>query len=79
MTFSEQLKVQREKKGLTMRQVSNALLVKYTTYVNWENGKEPGIETLIRLAKFFNITVDELLGNTGEQTKPADKTRRVEP
>lgn len=48
---------------LTQRQLSNALNISLTTISKWETGaREPTIEQLIILAKFFKCTTDYLLG-----------------
>lgn len=50
-----------------MAQVSKELNIPYTTYVNYEKGKrEPNSEMLIKIANYFNVTVDYLIGRTDE-------------
>lgn len=57
----------RTEKGLSQRDVAKAMYVSQGTYNNWENGKtQPSIEQLIRLAHFFEVSVDYLIGNTDE-------------
>ena len=57
----------RIKKGLNMREVAKALNMPYTTYVNYEKSeREPNSEMLIKLATFFNVSVDYLIGRTQE-------------
>lgn len=54
----------REKRGLSMKDVAKALEIPYTTYVNYEKGtREPNIEALFRLADFFGVSIDTLLGH----------------
>lgn len=58
------LKQIRESKGLTQRELTNILNLKPTTYNGYEKGVcEPNISTLIKLADFYKITVDELIGH----------------
>lgn len=53
--------------GLSMRQVSTQLEISYNTYLSYEKGtKEPSISTLIRMADFFDCSVDRLLGRNGK-------------
>ena len=53
----------RERKGLTMKDTARALELPYTTYVNYEKGsREPGNDMLVKLADFFETSVDYLLG-----------------
>lgn len=59
----EQLKILRKQKGLYQKDVANFLGVDRTTYVKYENGvNEPDYNTLVKLAEFFNVSVDYLLG-----------------
>jgi transcriptional regulator with XRE-family HTH domain len=60
--FSENLKNLRNKKNITQEKLSNDLFVTHQTISKWENGKSyPDLGMLIKLAKYFNITVDELV------------------
>lgn len=57
------LKELREKSQMNMREMAKELKMPYTTYVNYEKGvREPNSETLIELAKYFDVTVDFLIG-----------------
>lgn len=50
--------------NLTMKQAAEALGLPYTTYVNYEKGtREPNSETLKKIADFYKVTVDYLLGH----------------
>lgn len=56
------MKQLREERNLTMREASQRLGIPYTTYVNYEKGlREPNSEMLIRIANFFNTSIDYLL------------------
>ena len=53
----------RREKNLTQRQLADLVGVSDKAVSKWENGKrEPGINQLITLAKFFKCTTDYLLG-----------------
>ncbi len=57
------LKEIRKKLNYSQDEIAKKLGVHVTTYGNWELQKtEPDIQTLIKLADFFNITLDELVG-----------------
>jgi hypothetical protein len=57
------LKSLREAKGLTQQIVAQAIGVDRTTYVKYENGQsEPNFETAIKLAAFYDVSIDELVG-----------------
>lgn len=62
------LKELRKQKGVTQEDVSNAINVKRFTYSNYETGKtEPTIDVLIKLANYFEVSVDKLLGRENNQ------------
>ena len=49
--------------GLTQQQLAGRLNVSFQAVSKWENGNNvPDIMTLMELANFFNVSVDELLG-----------------
>lgn len=62
--FSKNLRALRDKKGLTQKQVAEAVDVDVLTYGNWERkGKIPRQrETIERLCDFFGVTENELFG-----------------
>ncbi len=62
MEFNEKLQELRRHKGLTQEELSEALFVSRTAVSKWESGRGyPNIESLKAIAKFFGVTVDELL------------------
>ncbi len=61
----------RAEKNLSQREMARALRISQATYNNWENEKtQPSIEQLITLADFFGVSVDYLIGRTGEEFFP---------
>lgn len=61
--FSKILKQLRLENNLTIWQLSFIIKVSDTTISRWENGiNDIKSEELIKLAKFFNVTTDYLLG-----------------
>lgn len=61
----ERLKILRKNKGLTQTQVADAVELGRQAYAYYEKGERaPSPETLCKLADFFGVTVDELLGRT---------------
>lgn len=63
--FRTRLRELRENAGYRSQQAfADVFGVAQSTIGNWEAGKrEPNYETTIRLAKFFNVSIDYLLGN----------------
>jgi repressor LexA len=57
------LRALRESKGLLQKEVAEAVGVDRTSYVRYERGdSEPSFQTLDKLARFFNVSADYLLG-----------------
>lgn len=57
------LKQLREAKGLYQKDVAAAIGVDRTTYVKYERGdSEPSFQTLGKLAQYFDVSIDYLLG-----------------
>lgn len=64
-TIGQRIKELRESRGLTQSQLAEELNFSDKTVSKWEkDGTEPDSETLVKLAKVFNVTLDYLL--TGE-------------
>ena len=62
MEFNEKLQELRKQKGYTQEEVAEALFVSRTAVSKWESGRGyPNIESLKLIAKFYGISVDELL------------------
>lgn len=64
-TFSSRLIDLRKQKGLTQEDLAKLLCKKRSTISGYETeGKEPDFETLCLMAKFFEVSVDYMLGNS---------------
>ena len=62
MEFNQKLQELRKKKGLTQEELAEKLYVSRTAISKWESGRGyPNIESLKAIAKFFSVTVDDLL------------------
>lgn len=62
MEFNEKLQELRKQKGLTQEELAEKLFVSRTAISKWESGRGyPNIDSLKSVAKFFGVTVDELL------------------
>ena len=62
MEFSEKLQELRKSRGLTQEELAEALYVSRTAVSKWESGRGlPNIDSLKEIAKFFSVTIDELL------------------
>jgi len=80
MEFNEKLQALRKQKGLTQEALAEKLYVSRTAISKWESGRGyPGIDSLKAIAKFFSVTVDELLSTDealaiGEEEKKQAQT-----
>ena len=66
MEFHEKLQQLRKRKKLTQEELAQALFVSRTAVSKWESGRGyPNIDSLKTVAKYFGVSVDELL--SGEE------------
>ena len=66
MEFHKKLQELRKQKGLTQEELAQALFVSRTAISKWESGRGyPNIDSLKAIAKFYAVTIDELL--SGEE------------
>ena len=64
MEFNEKLQELRKNKGLTQEELAEALYVSRTAISKWESGRGyPSLESLKEIAKYFSVTIDELLSS----------------
>ena len=79
----ENLKKLREKTGTTQRQLAEAIGVSQQSVNKYENHNiEPDIETLVRIADYFAVSVDTVIGHAeddGELTESEPAPAKVPP
>jgi transcriptional regulator with XRE-family HTH domain len=62
----------RQERGWTQRQLARQLDLSHQAVSKWENGESaPDVETLVRLARLFGVTIDRLIN-----PDPADLRRK---
>lgn len=62
MTFSEHLLQLRTARDLTQKSLAAKIGISWRTYQNYELGlREPPLSTLIALADFYDLPLDELV------------------
>lgn len=72
--ISERLKAIRKEKKATIQAVSAGSGIALRTYQNYEYGKrEISAEALVKLADYYKVTTDYLLGREPEEEKTEDK------
>lgn len=65
MEFNSNLKKLRLVFGATQKEMADFLGITDRAYRNYELGRnEPSLSDLIRIADFFNVSIDALLGRT---------------
>jgi len=63
MSFSDRLKELRKSRNLTQKQVYEAVGMSAIGYQRYEYGdREPAYQNLLALARFFNVSIDYLVG-----------------
>ena len=79
MEFNEKLQELRKQKGLTQEELAEKLYVSRTAVSKWESGRGyPNIDSLKEIAKFFSVTVDELLSSGEVLTIAEEDGKRKE-
>ena len=79
MEFHEKLQELRKRKGLTQEELAERLFVSRTAVSKWESGRGyPNIDSLKAAAKFFSVTVDELLSGDELLTVAEEDGRQKE-
>ena len=77
MDIREKLISIRESKGYSKRTVSEMTGIPYTTYIKYESGerKEVSMQALCKLADFYGVTTDYLLGREPAPPNPFENLR----
>jgi transcriptional regulator with XRE-family HTH domain len=67
--FGKRLKQLREDNDLRQEDVGKIVNVEKSTVSQWESGKRtPDVETIMKLADYFNVSIDYILGKTDIRT-----------
>ena len=79
MEFSQKLYQLRKQKGITQEELALSLYVSRTAISKWESGKGyPNLDSLKAIAKFFSVTVDQLLSSDEILTIAKEDNKRKE-
>ena len=79
MEFNDKLQELRKQRGLTQEELAKKLYVSRTAISKWESGRGyPNIDSLKAIAKFFSVTVDELLSTDEILTIAEEDNKRKE-
>lgn len=67
--LGENIRRLRQERGLNQEELGRRVGASKQSVSNWENGNiAPSIDLLIRLADFFGVSTDYLLGRQGQRT-----------
>lgn len=68
MTIGDRLYLLRKDSRLKLEEIEESIGVSYQAYRKYENNIcNPSVDTLIKIAKMFNISTDYILGLTDEK------------
>ncbi len=71
--LSEQIKLLRMQRGINQVELAKHLGVTKQSISNWENDNiMPSVEMLVKIASFFNVSTDFLLGLSNKHVLNAD-------
>lgn len=77
MEFNEKVQLLRKQANLTQEELADALFVSRTAVSKWESGRGyPNIESLKAIAKFFGVSIDELLSGDELLSIAEEDTRK---
>lgn len=72
--FYRRIRDLREDRDLTQREMGEILMCSQRVYSDYERGVlDIPTEILIRLADFYNVSTDYILGRTDDPTAPKEK------
>ncbi|MDE5885069.1 MAG: helix-turn-helix transcriptional regulator [Oscillospiraceae bacterium] len=74
MEIKDRLIAIRESRGYSKKTVSEMTKIPYSTYVKYESGerKDVSMQALCKLADFYGVTADYLLGREPKEEQPID-------
>ena len=79
MEFNEKLQELRKQRGLTQEELAEKLYVSRTAISKWESGRGyPNLDSLKAIARFFSVTVDELLSSDEILTIAEENQKQTE-
>ncbi|MEF9983748.1 MAG: helix-turn-helix transcriptional regulator [Oscillospiraceae bacterium] len=75
VTFAERLKTLRQSKNLTLEKLGSEINSTKATIGNFENGnKKPSLDALIKIANYFEVSLDYLVGRSDDPNFTPQKT-----
>ena len=75
MTFSEKLKKLRKEKKVTQEQLAQIIGVERSSIGKYETGTQPSTDIIKRIADYFGVSVDYLLGREEKSPVSAEELK----
>lgn len=80
--FPQRIKKARTNAGYSQEQIAEELEINRTSISKYETGsQEPSLETLAKLAQFYNVSIDWLLGvniiNDNHESKKNENKKNI--
>ncbi|MFB0843564.1 helix-turn-helix domain-containing protein [Paenibacillus oleatilyticus] len=76
--FGKRLAELRNKKGISQYDLADRLQFTRAQLANYEQGtREPDFQTLVTLADYFEVSLDDLLGRTNNAAVPTNEYKNV--
>ena len=77
--FAQRLRELRKDNNISQKRLSNFLNFGYTAIANYESGRnQPSLDTVKKIAQFFGVTVDYLIGGSDYPRSEKDITEKEE-
>lgn len=77
--IGDTLRFLREKTNKTQEETAKALGIKRSAYSHFENNRNnPDNETLVKMANYFNVSTDYLLGRNTPDSNDIDLDRAID-
>lgn len=78
MEFGDKLKFLREKNNLSREDLAIALNITYSALSKYEtNNRFPDKDTLLKIAKYFDVSIDYLLGRSDIQNSKTENIKKT--
>lgn len=75
--FAQRLRELRKGNNISQKKLSNYLNFGYTAIANYESGRnQPSLDTVKKIAQYFNVTVDYLIGASDYPRREQDITEK---
>ena len=75
--FAQRLRELRKGNNISQKKLSNYLNFGYTAIANYDSGiNQPSLDTVKKIAQYFNVTVDYLIGASDYPRREQDITEK---